>query len=202
MKKIRAGALCIWLIILSGIILAFLRHNEWVYSLPTIIPKNYLPLNNETETDISAGFPFREGKSLFLHFFNPDFAYSGFNIPSFKLLAKKNEDEGNFAPVIGAAKNDIAEQIQERFSLNLPVLVDNSLVVLRGVYSTPQTVIPDKNHYLFYCGNYYWSGYCTDEKSNYAQIVLDGPLRNNLNLIFSQFALQAYGCQLPNCTLQ
>ena len=202
MKKIRTGAICIWLIILSGIIISLFRQNEWLYFLPTPVPQNYKPVNTGTEIDISKSLPFKSGKPVFLHFFNPDCPCSRFNVPHFKLLVRKYGEEVNFAIVVRADKKYTVKQIQDRFSLDLPVVFDNSLAVLCGVYSTPQAVILDNNHQLFYRGNYNRSRYCTDEKSNYAEIALDGLLKNNRNLIFSQFALQAYGCKLPNCIKQ
>jgi hypothetical protein len=68
-----------------------------------------------------------------------------------------------------------------------------------GVYSTPQAVIIDAGQRIFYRGNYNRTRYCTDKKSEYARLALKSLLQNN-DVVFSQYALTPYGCQLPKCT--
>jgi hypothetical protein len=93
-----------------------------------------------------------------------------------------------------------AKQIRDKFDLNLPVIFDASLAASCGVYSTPQAVLLNKYHVLYYRGNYNSSRYCTDEKTSYAKIALEGLLHNHEKIFFNQLALRAYGCQLPQCT--
>jgi len=91
-------------------------------------------------------------------------------------------------------------QIQDEFGIKIPVSFDTSLAALCGVYSTPQAVVLNPDHQLYYRGNYNKSRYCTDQKTNYAEQALNALLAHNNNIFFNSYALQAYGCQLPQCT--
>jgi hypothetical protein len=92
-------------------------------------------------------------------------------------------------------------QVRARFDLppSVPVLRDTTLAARCGVYSTPQAVIIDAHENLFYRGNYNRARYCTDEKTSFAKMALEGLLHNDLAQSFSPLALKAYGCQLPTC---
>ena len=195
----RKLTIIIWLVFLSAGIAAFFWYNEWVYSLPTPVPKNYAVVNPGKHIDIATKLNFNN-KPVFLHFFNPDCPCSKFNIPNFKSLAKRYGSQANFAVVIMSNKKFTVKEIQKKFDLNIPVLFDTAIAVQCGVYSTPQAVILDAAQNLFYRGNYNRNRYCTDAKTNYAQLALESLLRNNTAITFNQFALKAYGCQLPNCT--
>jgi thiol-disulfide isomerase/thioredoxin len=196
----RKGAVIIWLAFLFGGIIALFWYNEWVYTLPTPIPKNYKSIHAGEIINIAVNFKSTDGRPVFLHFFNPDCPCSNFNVPHFKSLVKQYGNEVNFAIVVMSKKEYTAKEIQGKFGLSTPVLFDTAIAISCGVYSTPQAVIIDADHKLYYRGNYNRSRYCADPKSNYAQIALDGLLHNKYNLNFNQLALQAYGCQLPNCS--
>ncbi len=196
----RKWILISWLSILSSGIVAFFWYNEWKYSLPTPVPNNYIAVYPGTHVDIVSALKFKNNKPTFLHFFNPDCPCSKFNVPHFKSLVKQYGNEVNFAIVIMSNKKFSSKEVQNKFDLNIPVLFDSAIAKQCGVYSTPQAVIIDKAQKLFYRGNYNRSRYCTDTKSNYAQIALDSLLHNNTSIIFNKYALQAYGCQLPKCT--
>ena len=188
------------IIIFSAISLLF-WYNEWIYSLPTPVPEKYHALKQGEYVDITGKFNFAKGAPVFLHFFNPDCPCSKFNIPHFKSLVKEYSDKVSFAVVVMAKdKSYTEEKIQDRFGLTVPVLFDTSLAVSCGVYSTPQAVLLDNDHTLYYRGNYNKSRYCTDKKSNYAQMAINSLLANNQQPIFNQYALKAYGCSLPKCT--
>jgi hypothetical protein len=90
--------------------------------------------------------------------------------------------------------------IRDKYDLKVQVTSDQSIAEACGVYSTPQAVILDAQSDLYYRGNYNRSRYCTDNRSNFAQMAIDSLLNKNLNPTFSQYALKAYGCQLPYCT--
>jgi hypothetical protein len=92
-----------------------------------------------------------------------------------------------------------AREIQDKFGLSIPVLSDKSIAASCGVYSTPQAAILNSDHSLYYRGNYNKSRYCTDKKSNYAQMAIDSLLKENAVPAFNASALKAYGCELPNC---
>lgn len=188
-----------WLMLLFAAIGALFWYNELVYHLPTPIPENYKPVNNGTVIKLSKALNKDHGKPLFLHFFNPDCPCSRFNIAHFKLLAKQYGRQVNFVVVVVNNKAYTAKAIQDKFDLNIPVLFDASLARACGVYSTPQAVILDTRHQLYYKGNYNQSRYCTDEKTSYAKIAIAGLLRDHARLVFSPLALRAYGCSLPDC---
>ena len=189
---------CLSLLFL-GIIGLFWR-NEWVYNLPTPVPENYKTVNPGSIIDFAGKFQSDNDRPLFLHFFNPDCPCSRFNITHFKSLVKQYDKEVDFRIVVMNNKDYTAREIQDKFDIQIPVSFDSAIAVSCGVYSTPQAVIISADHKLFYRGNYNKSRYCTDKKSNYAQIALEGLLHRNSNFVFDRFALTAYGCQLPKCT--
>ncbi|MHA4811588.1 TlpA family protein disulfide reductase [Flavitalea flava] len=190
-----------WLTLLFIGIIALFWYNEWVYSLPTPIPKNYAAVNSGSVIDGSAWkMKSKNNKPLFLHFFNPDCPCSRFNMPHFGSLVKQYGKEVDFAIIVMSKKPFTGKEIQERFGLNVPVFFDSAIAVSCGVYSTPQAVIIDTNHRLYFRGNYNKNRYCTDKKSNYAQIALGGLLNKKTNIVFDRQALTAYGCRLPNCS--
>lgn len=189
------------LILLTGVIALFWR-NEWIYSLPTPVPANYRSVATGTFISLPATTRFPANKPVFLHFFNPDCPCSRFNVPYFASLAKEYQQQVSFAIVLMTNKKYTAQEIQNRFHINLPVLTDTSLVRTCGVYSTPQAVIIDTHHQLYYRGNYNKSRYCTNTQTNFAAIALNTLVNHTLPVSFTADALQAYGCQLPNCPRQ
>ncbi len=91
------------------------------------------------------------------------------------------------------------KEIQDKYDLKIPVSFDPSIANACGVYSTPQAVLLDRQHKLYYRGNYNRSRYCTDVRTNYAQMAIDTLLANNSLPLFDASAFRSYGCQLPNC---
>lgn len=189
-----------WLFVLFIAIISLFWYNEWVYQLPTPVPSDYKSVGTGEKIDLPVFLKHDRDKPVFLHFFNPDCPCSRFNIDHFKSLVKEYGNNIDFAVVV--MNNDLytEEQVRKKFGLDLPVYFDTSLATSCGVYSTPQAVILNKNHQLHYRGNYNKSRYCTDKKTNYAQIALDGLLEQKQNLSFDKYALTAYGCELPKCT--
>jgi len=172
-----------------------------MYNLPTPVPANYLSVARGQHIDLAGKLPVEENKPVFLHFFNPDCPCSRFNVQEFKSLVKEYGSKIIFAVVVMTKDKDYTvEHIREKFGLVIPVIMDTSLAVTCGVYSTPQAVLLDNHHLLYYRGNYNKSRYCTDKKSNYAQIAIDSLLASVQQPVFNQFALKAYGCSLPTCT--
>ncbi len=189
-----------WLLLLAGGICYLFWHNEWKYSLPTPVPVNY------SAVKIGSHIPVTEkmsttGKPVFIHFFNPLCPCSRFNAPHFNSLVKKYGKDIDFKViVINGGKECTAQQIQNKFDFTVPVSFDSTVATMCGVYSTPQAVIIDGDSKLFYRGNYNRSRYCTDTKSNYAQMAIESLLNHETNPLFSQYALKAYGCQVALCT--
>jgi hypothetical protein len=193
----------VWLAAIVAAISFLFWQSELRYSLPTPIPKNYHAVKQGDTIAINYEARFKNTKPLFLHFFNPACPCSRFNIPYFKALAKKYNSEINFAIVVQSNDTTYTEKdIQEKFGIALPVLFNKNLAVLCGVYSTPQAVLINTDHTLYYRGNYNKSRYCSDPNSNYAQQAIASLLTHQFKFSINETALKSYGCQLPNCTNQ
>lgn len=189
-----------WLLLLLGAIVAYFWYNEWIYKLPTPVPENYQVVKTGTVINVPATSGCRPHKPVFLHFYNPDCPCSRFNMPHFKSLVNQFGNDIQFVIVPVTHKKMTAQEIQQKFDLDVPVLFDTTLAQACGVYSTPQAVLLDADRQLQYRGNYNRSRYCTDRKTEYARMAINKLLHNNAAVIFDQFALKAYGCQLPICT--
>jgi thiol-disulfide isomerase/thioredoxin len=191
----------IWLAVLFAGISFLFWQNELKYSLPTPVPQHYQSVKIGTSINLSGKLTSEAGKPMFLHFFNPGCPCSRFNIPQVSALIKKYGDKISFAVVVMANGTDYAVQdIQDKFGANIPVLFDSTVAASCGVYSTPQAVLMDTEHKLYYRGNYNRSRYCTDKNSNYAQMAIDSLLNNTIDPTFTASALKSYGCELPVCT--
>jgi len=197
MKKI---LVIIWLIFLFSGVAALFWYNELIYQLPTPVPENYKPVNQGQLIKLSGTLSANYDKPLFLHFFNPDCPCSRFNISNFKSLVRQYGRQMNFVVIVMNNKRYSAKEVQAKFGLDIPVFFDTSVAVSCGVYSTPQAVLIDTQHKLYYRGNYNKSRYCTDEKTNYARMAIVGLLHDHARVTFDKLALRAYGCSLPNCS--
>ncbi len=156
----RKGLLTCWLMLLLGGICSLFWYNEWKYSLPTPVPRNYHIVNIGEQVNLTGKINSENGKPLFIHFFNPDCPCSRFNIPHFKSLVKKYGNQFTFAVVvINKEKQYTAQEIKDKYDLDLPVLCDTTIAAACGVYSTPQAAIIDVNQQLYYRGNYNKSRY-------------------------------------------
>lgn len=197
----KAMAIALLLVIFTGITAIF-WYTDWKYSLPTPIPEQYRAVASGTPVDLDGKLSLASDKPVFLHFFNPDCPCSRFNMPYFKSLVKKYGDRVSFGIVVLNDKSHTAKEIQHKFDLDVPVSFDSSIAAACGVYSTPQAVLLDASRHLYYRGNYNKSRYCTDTKTNYAQMAIDSLFGHVTRPAFTAYALKAYGCQLPICTQQ
>ena len=195
----RKGIVIIWLGLLFAGIIAFFWYTDLVYRLPTPVPENYKAVIKGSAINLVSKLDSDNNKPVFLHFFNPGCPCSRFNITHFKSLVKQYNDQVNFAVVVMSNKKYTDKEIQTKFDLKLPVLFDTAIASSCGVYSTPQAAIIDTDHKLYFRGNYNISRYCTEKKTEYARIALDSLLHHNPDVVFDQFALKAYGCQIPKC---
>jgi hypothetical protein len=196
MKKWLAG---IWLLVLMIIIGGFFWFNQLIYSLPTPVPASYKVILPGNKINFSYTANFENPKPVFLHFFNPDCPCSRFNVDHFNNLVKAYSDQVNFLVVMMTDKSYTEKEVQERFGIKVPVIRDLDIAEACGVYSTPQAVVLKPNHTLYYRGNYNRSRYCTDEKTNYAKIAIEGVLENH-DIKLEAYASKSYGCTLPNCS--
>ncbi len=200
MVKVKHISLFFWLLFLFTGIAGLFWYNELKFNLPTPLPAQYHRVNTGTYIDLNSRVQGYENKPVFLHFFNPACPCSRFNMPHFKALAQQYGDRLSFAVVVINGKNKYTTtEIQQKFNLKIPVYFDTSIATLSGVYSTPQAVLLDAHHNLYYRGNYNKSRYCTDKQTNYAQIAINAFLNNEPSPVNSAFALTAYGCELPIC---
>jgi len=190
----------IWLTLLTAVILGFFWYNQLVYSLPTPVPRGYHQISIGQQLTLNHKLNFRNGKPLFLHFFNPDCPCSRFNIDHIRSLIKSHKNEVNFAVILMTNKDYTAREIRKKFGLDVPLISDTSIAKQCGVYSTPQAVIITSDHHLYYRGNYNKNRYCTDQQTSYAKIALDDLLNNKSRSQSDVLAIKAYGCSLPDCT--
>lgn len=195
----RFGLVMVWLTLLFSTVAGLFWYNDWVYQLPTPVPLHYTPVLTGSQIDLSDKIHAPTGKPVFLHFYNPDCRCSRFNKSHFRSLVQSYGERVHFVVVVMTDKKYSKKYIQDKIGLELPVFFDPSIANQCGVYSTPQATILDKDQQLFYRGNYNSSRYCTDEKSAYAKIALDGLLNSNTLPDVDQKALTAYGCTLPLC---
>lgn len=192
--------LSLWFIALILAIGCLFWQNEFKYSLPTPVPQNYKNITMGSKIDLDQCCAY-DNKPIFIHFFNPDCPCSRFNAPHVSALIKKYGDKINFKIVVlNKNRNFTIEEIQEKFEAKIPVYFEKSIAEKCGVFSTPQAVLMDASHNLYYRGNYNKTRYCTDSQSNYAQMAIDSLLNKNMPPLFNALALRAYGCSLPKCT--
>lgn len=194
--------LLIWLTVVGTCILYIFWYQEWQYSLPTPLPPGYHAVNTGKIIHLKPIPEFQNStKPLFLHFFNPDCPCSRFNITHFKTLVKEYDNRIDFAVIVLTRKEKYSkEEIQRKFNLSLPVVFDSSYAADCGVYSTPQAAIIGTDHRLVYRGNYNKTRYCTDKKTNYAQMAIEALLSSRQQPSFDMSATKSYGCTLPVCS--
>jgi hypothetical protein len=191
--------LVLWFSLLLVAISFLFWQNEFKYSLPTPIPRDYHEIAMGSKIDLKCCTA--DHRPVFIHFFNPDCPCSRFNIPHVSGLIKKYGDRINFKIVVlNKQKSFTIEEIQKKFDANIPVYFDEGMAKSCGVFSTPQAVLLDDSQNLYYRGNYNKTRYCTNADSNYAQQAIEALLKQNHAPSFDALALRAYGCSLPKCT--
>ncbi|MEO6285713.1 MAG: thioredoxin fold domain-containing protein [Dyadobacter sp.] len=188
-----------WLTLLLSAVGALFWYHDWIYQLPTPIPANYKPVSIGTPIDLNKKIPQQPGRPVFLHFYNPQCPCSKFNRAHFQSLVRRYGKDIDFVVVVLSDKKYSAEEVQEKVGLAIPVVFDASVATQCGVYSTPQAALLDNEQKLYYRGNYNASRYCSDEKTAYAQIAIQGLLQRQPLPMLSAKALQSYGCTLPVC---
>lgn len=196
LKKLLVG---LWMLLLCAAISVLFWQNEFKYSLPTPVPKDYHKIDMGSKIDLKCCVT--DSRPIFIHFFNPDCPCSRFNIPHVSGLIKKYGDRINFKIVVlNKEKSFTIDEIQKKFDTKIPVYFDQEIATSCGVFSTPQAVLIDSSRKLYYRGNYNKTRYCTNADSNYAQMAIDSLLKQTKTPSFDALALRAYGCSLPKCT--
>lgn len=183
-------------VIAIGVISWLFWEQELKYALPTPVPKNYelVYVNERVIIDDNKSADLQ--KPIFYHFFNTDCPCSKFNLRHFNWLKSKYEDQLDFVVVVPEGSD--LDKAKDHFRGETKILEDKNkeFAIRSGVYSTPQAVIINTNHTLYYRGNYNKARYCTDPKSNFAQMALDSLLFDKPAPDFGPLASIAYGCGL------
>lgn len=197
----KKGIVVTWLLVLVVVVGSLFWYNEWIYSLPTPVPASYKLVSANEHISVVEKLNADPGKPVFLHFFNPDCPCSRFNLPHFRDLVKKYGDEVTFVavPMIMLGQEYTDDEIREKIGLDIPVWREPGVAEAVGVYSTPQAVVINNKHDLYYRGNYNKSRYCTDKRSNYAEMAVASLLNNSPTPDFGPTALRAYGCTIEGC---
>jgi thioredoxin-related protein len=199
-QKVKKALVLGWLGVILIAIACLFWYNDYIYSLPTPVPANYVKVNTGQHIKISNAVMPKNGKPLLLHFFNPDCPCSRFNIRHFKSLVTSYGNRANFVVVLMNNTKYTSKQVKAKFELGVPVISDTSLAKACGVYSTPQAAIIDAQGKLYYRGNYNTTRYCTNTKTEFARMALDALLSHQNAINFNRLAITAYGCSLPQCT--
>ncbi|WAC13179.1 TlpA family protein disulfide reductase [Dyadobacter pollutisoli] len=193
------GLVTAWLTLLLSMVGALFWYNDWIYQLPTPVPKNYKPVAIGTQIDLGPKTAAGQHKPVFLHFYNPKCPCSRFNQSHFQSLVREYGQEIDFVVVVLSDQKYTAEKIQDKIGVDIDVIFDPSLAVRCGVYATPQAALLDREQKLYYRGNYNASRYCTDEKTAYAKNAIEALLKSQMLPIWSAKALKSYGCTMPVC---
>ncbi|MBL7856465.1 MAG: hypothetical protein JNM57_02160 [Cyclobacteriaceae bacterium] len=180
----------------TGIAMIFWQQ-ELQYARPTPLPARYTSVGFSERINLSGDLAFPEDSALYFHFFNPDCPCSRFNSKHFSDLVNRFQAHFKIYAVIPAYAD--LDRAQRMLGDRVTVVQDHDDVLAKacGVYATPQAVILDKNHQLFYRGNYNKSRYCTLKESNFAELALTAFVNGEQLPAFSPLATQAYGCELP-----
>ncbi len=186
-------AACFFLLVLTALGATF-WHVELKYTQPTPLPNNYkevyvndlVYIDDTLKTDLS--------KPVFYHFFTTSCPCSRFNLNHFNLLKKNYSSVIDFYVVL-PEEDDISEA-REYFEGETKIIRDKNkkFAVESGVYSTPQAVIIDTDHRLYFRGNYNKARYCVDPLSNFAQMAIDSITSHAPAPNFGPLSYIAYGC--------
>jgi thiol-disulfide isomerase/thioredoxin len=199
--KAGKGIVVVWLVVLGVGVAALFWYNEWVYSLPTPVPATYRFVHTKEHISIASKLKVDPSKPVFLHFFNPDCPCSRFNAPHFRTLVERYGKKVTFVavPMIMFGQEYTDDEIREKMGVDIPVWREAGVAEACGVYSTPQAVVINTDLSLYYRGNYNKSRYCTDKRSNYAEMAITSILTNSDIPDFGTMAVKAYGCTIEGC---
>lgn len=162
---------------------------ELKYALPTPVPASYVPVLFKQQINL----PQQQGGAVFLHFFNPECPCSRFNVKHMKQLMVTYKDKINFKIIIPSFAS-IADA-QNYFDEGIEIIQDkDGWSEACGTYSTPQAVIIDNQSTLYFRGNYNRTRYCTDPRTNYAELALQSFVENKPLPLMDALATRAYGC--------
>lgn len=197
-NKIKQWLAAIFSVICLAAVAAVFWFQDMRYSKPTPQPAGYhaKPLG----TSLTVNFIKLAKKPILLHFFNPECPCSKFNTTHLRELA---QSYGSNIEIVAIVQAETAQEAAEGYAktgLNFPFIFDQNGAIADscGVYSTPQAVLLNSQHKIFYRGNYNTTRYCTDPRTEFVRIALDSVLAGKSVPLFSAKATTAYGCELPS----
>lgn len=162
---------------------------ELRYALPTPIPASYVPVLFKQQIQL----PKSQTGPVFLHFFNPECPCSRFNVKHINQLINDYKDQIDFKVVIPSFTS--IKDAENFFDDGVEIIQDNEgWSEACGTYSTPQAVIIDQQSTLYFRGNYNRTRYCTDPRTNYAELALQSFVNNRPLPMMDELATRAYGC--------
>lgn len=171
---------------------------ELKYNTPTPVPSNYKTVALNTKLNLEEFIGDNDTSNpVFIHFFNSNCPCSKFNMKEFESLSKKYSAKVRFYIVVQDVEG---KKYIEKYGLTTPVIADDEgkLADLCGVYSTPQAVILNKNHCLYYRGNYNKARFCSKKETQFAEQALTYLFEDKALPPFSELATTPYGCKLPS----
>ncbi|MBR09394.1 MAG: AhpC/TSA family protein [Rickettsiales bacterium] len=191
LRKIIAAAFVATVLFTIG---ALFWWTEVQYLLPTPIPEGYQEVYIEQKVYPGNSTQEQLSKPVFYHFFTTNCPCSRFNLTHFNSLRRSYGDSLDFVVVI-PAEDDISKA-RPYFEGETKIIrdVNQEFAIALGVYSTPQAVIIDTDHQLYFRGNYNKARYCTDPLSNFAQMAIDSLGTGASPPKFGPLATIAYGC--------
>ncbi|MEH0157451.1 hypothetical protein V6R21_25320 [Limibacter armeniacum] len=194
MKKL----LVLVLLVVQGCIVATIFwEQEYKYVQPTPIPENHREVEVGSNIDFSHTALASISTPLFIHYFNDECPCSRFNLKHFRSIYNKHKNDLNFVVVVEDGKDPTT--IAEAFPEGIHIITDTpdaKIALVCGIYATPQAVIIDQQHQLYYKGNFNKARYCTQPTSNYAQQAVEDFIGGKPAPFFGWSAVQAYGCSL------
>ncbi|WMN11817.1 redoxin domain-containing protein [Marivirga salinae] len=187
--------------ILTGIGFIF-WHQEWRFSKPTPVPKNYINIESgdSLSIDLLSSLGIKADEQLFIHFYNFDCPCSRFNIKEFQNLVIQYESEVKFLAILETIDKKESEirTFREKYDLGIDIHLDKQGTIAEqlGVYSTPQAVLI-KNQQIYFSGNYNKARFCTTQNTKFASLALSAMVEGKEAPVFPELATIAYGCELP-----
>ncbi|MEJ2883636.1 DUF6436 domain-containing protein [Pedobacter sp. GR22-6] len=186
-----------WLLAIGCAISAIFWYQDYVYNLPTPVPKNYRAIPTGTPLQLSKILDTADHRPTMLHFFNPYCPCSKFNRKHLRQLYTKYGSLVRFIIVLPSSQARDRLKAEDLLGTSIPMISDPDIAKICGVYSTPQAVIIDPQHQLYYRGNYNTSRYCTKKETEFARLALEDLLQNKPSSMRNPLASIAYGCGLP-----
>jgi hypothetical protein len=205
-------------LLLGGAGLAF-WYEDVRFSLPTPKPPGLVqpPMGATMPVErwlLAAGVD-AGARPVLVNFFNPECPCSRFNVDHLHRLQAMFGDRVLFVAAIQASDVETSSvpTALAKLELQMPYFIDHGGVAAKeaGVYSTPQAVVVDAGHRLFYRGNYNTSRYCNDPKTEFVRLALDdllatesetpnsaltsSPTSESVRRVSAE--MPAYGCELP-----